>query len=168
MNRKSTLHLYPNLNMWFYFKLDTFFLCQEEELFLKTQWVFLSPLLKIVYLIFTSPATVYNSHRDSTVDRHLSTGSLELWEILLNLWNGRERQWLGNCVPVSLTLNDSAAIVERWTDTSWRSSLHLKFSDAPFNLSFPTNEIVSTVLFWENCDHFKSSWQRMRNITSAC
>lgn len=62
--------------------------------------------------------TSYNSHRDSTVDRHLSTGSLELWEILLNLWNGRERQWLGNCVPVSLMLNDSAAIVEKWTDTS--------------------------------------------------
>lgn len=71
-----------------------------------------------IYLIFTSPATVYNSHRDSNVDRQLSTESLELWEILLNLWNGRERQWLGNCVPVSLMLNDSAAIVEKWTDTS--------------------------------------------------
>lgn len=83
-------------------------------------------------------------------------------------WNSSLMKWLGNCVPLSLMLNDSAAIVEKWTDTSWSSSLHSKFSDTPFNLSFPTNEIVSIVLFWENRDHFKSSWQLMRNITNAC
>jgi len=33
-------------------------------------------------------------------------------------WNSSLMKWLGNCVPLSLMLNDSAAIVEKWTDTS--------------------------------------------------
>lgn len=40
-------------------------------------------------------STTHIVSRVSAVDRHLSAGSLDSWEILLNLWNGTAALWSG-------------------------------------------------------------------------